>query len=327
MHRKARSNGKLSTYLSAASGRQCACHNSVAGEGGKTNLTFIVPLGTGGALDRLARRVADHLPDVSDYRVNVENRPIKGGNDGYQDFLSSPVDGSTVLTWFLPGAANYSAGFDVDDLAIINVQEIEPPILVARSDLGWATLADIVAEARRRPNELRLGAGGNRMVAVRQFEKLGIKVRLVEYPSGGKARAGLLRGEIELTLGSLKAMRKLGDNITPLAIMAPRRLRLWSEVPTIVEAVKFAKAKPVFGSAYRFFAVRREVKESHPDAFNKLVKAFERLTVEHEPFREASGGHTQWFGPLQSASLVARAHAQFLDLKSTDIVPATYPKR
>lgn len=278
-------------------------------------------------MDKLARRVAKYLPDVSDYQIAVENRPIRGDDDGYRDFLSMPADGSTVLAWFQPGAANYRPGFNVDDLAIINVQEIEPPILAARRDLGWSTFGDFIAEARRRPGELRFGGGGNKLAAVRQLEELGVDVRIIDYPSGGKARAGLLNGEIDLTLGSLKAIRKLGDNAKPLAILAPRRLRLWPEIPTIVEAVKPFGAKPMFGSAYRFFAVRREVKENHPAVFERLVDAFERLTLQSVPFREASGGHTRWFGPAESTSLVSRAHAQFLALKESTITPAGYRKK
>ncbi|MEZ5935288.1 MAG: tripartite tricarboxylate transporter substrate-binding protein [Alphaproteobacteria bacterium] len=290
-----------------------------------TDLTFIVPLGSGGALDKLARRVAKYLPDVSGYSVNVENRLIKGDSDGYQDFLKRPADGSTVLVWFEPAAATYEGNFHLDDLAVINVQEIEPPILAARSDLGWTTLAEVAAEAGKRPNEIRIGAGkagGHLMATRRQFAELGIKIREVDYASGGKARKGLLAGEVELTVGSLKAIRDLGELVTPLAIMAPRRLRLWPEIPTIVEAVRFAKAKPVFGSAYRFFAVRREVKETKPEVFAKLTEAFRRLTLDHEPFREASDGDMQWFGPADSSSLVARAHAHFLDLKQDMILPA-----
>lgn len=291
------------------------------------DLTFIVPLGEGGALDKLARRVAKYLPEVSDYSIDVENRLIKGESDGYRDFLDRSADGSTVLTWFQPAAASYGPGFDIDDLAVINVQEIEPPIFAARSDRGWATLEDFVAEARRRPNEFRIGAGqagGNLLIMMRQFEALGIKVQEVDYASGGKARKGLLRGEVDLTIGALKAIRKLGRDVTPLAIMAPRRLRLWPEIPTIGEAVKFSGVKPIFGSSYRFFAVRREVKDNRPAVFAKLVDAFERLTLEHEPFRQASGGHAQWFGPVESKSLISRAHAHFIDLQQKTIVPATY---
>ncbi|NJO37009.1 MAG: hypothetical protein HC871_04495 [Rhizobiales bacterium] len=160
----------------------------------------------------------------------------------------------------------------------------------------------------------------------RQFEELGVEIRVIDYPSGGKARAGLLKGEIDLTVGALKAIQELGDEVTPLAIMAPRRLRLWPEIPTIVEAVRFAGAKPVFGSSYRFFAVRREVKEDHPDAFAKLVAAFERLTLEHAPFREAANGDAQWFGPADSSNLVARAHAHFLDLQQDVVLPASHPR-
>lgn len=293
-------------------------------------LTFIVPLGEGGALDQMARRIAQYLPEVSAYSVSVENRPIDEGSDGYQDFLGRPADGSTVLVWFEPAATTYGGSFDLNDLAVINVQEIEPPILAVRRDLGLTTFAEVVDEARRRPGQLRLGAGhagGNLQVMQRQFGELGVDVAYVDYESGGQARQGLLSGEIELTVGSLKAIRKLGDSVTPLAIMAPRRLRLWPEIPTIVEAVAFAGAKPVFGSSYRFLAVRREVKENHPEKFAQLTGALQRLTLEHAAFREASDGDVQWFGPADSSSLVARAHAHFLDLQREVIVPASHSRK
>ncbi|MEM7041462.1 MAG: tripartite tricarboxylate transporter substrate-binding protein [Pseudomonadota bacterium] len=297
----------------------------------ESDLTIIVPLGEGGALDRMARTAAGHLPAVGGYDVQVENRLIKGTSDGYRDFLQRPADGSTVLAWFEPAAAKYGDAFDLDDLAIINVQEIEPPIFAARSDLGWRTLEDFVAAARKKPGHYKIGAGkagGNLLIMRRQFEALGISVREVDYASGGKARAGLLRGEIDLTVGALKAIRKLGDEASPLAIMAPRRLRAWPEIPTIVEAVRFADAEPIIGPSYRFFAVRREVKDNHPATFERLVDTFRQLTVEHAPYRDGAGRSTQWFGPAESESLIARAHAHFLDLRQgASILPASHPKR
>jgi len=291
-------------------------------------LTIIVPLGSGGALDKMSRHMAEHLPSAGNFQVKVENRVIKGDSNGYRDFLERPADGLTVLAWFEPAAAYYGEGFSYDDLSIINLQEIEPPILAARADLGWSSMEDFVNEARLNPGKIRIGAGkagGNLLLMKRQFEALGIEITEVDYASGGKARTGLLNSEIELTVGSLKAIKKLGDEAVPLAVMSPRRLRLWREVPNIATAIKFTDAEPIFGASYRFFAVRREVREERPAAFRRLADAMRATTETNDAFLQRYGGHSRWFGPEESAALLRRANAHFLDLRDRKIIPATQP--
>jgi len=291
-----------------------------------SDLTIIVPLGEGGALDKMARNAAKYLPDVGDYRVTVENRVIKGDRDGYQDFLDRPADGSTILAWFEPAASTYKRGVDLDDLAIINVQEIEPPILAARSDLGWKTFEDFVNAAKLRPGYYRIGAGkagGNLDLMERQFRELGIEVKQVDYASGGQARKGITNDEIDLTIGSLKALKKLKSKIIPLVVMAPRRLRLWREVPSISEALAASDAAPIHGASYRFFAVRKQVLALHPETFDGLSSAFKRLNTENEGFLSKYNGQQQWIGHLDGQSLINRIHSHFLDLQEKTIRPAS----
>ena len=122
-------------------------------------IDLIVPLGKGGALDRFARTAEQFLGNGTDLEISVQNFPPKGGEDGYREFLIRPADGSTILAWFEPAAAAYRPNVSLDDLAIINVQEIEPPILAARSDLGWSNLGEMIAALRRTPNQHRFGYG------------------------------------------------------------------------------------------------------------------------------------------------------------------------
>lgn len=287
----------------------------------ENQLTIIVPLGEGGALDKLARRAAKFLPNSGGFEVTVENWVIKGERDGYQEFLGLPTDGKSILAWFEPAAASYSPGVDFDDLSIINVQEVEPPILAARKTAGWTTLAELVAAARQNPGAIRVGAGkagGNLLILARQFKELGIDISEVDYASGGKARKGLLRGEIELTIGSLKALRKMGDSVVPLAVMSPRRLRLWKEVPTIKEALGSEDADAIFGASYRFFAVHRDFETNNPDGFATVVEAFRQMTQDDPLFEEEvkkAGGGRQWFGPVDSTALIARAHSYYLEMR------------
>lgn len=220
-------------------------------------LNVIVPLAAGGALDRVARTVEQFLPHIADVTVTVENHSPKEGKDGYREFMRRPADGSTILAWFEPAAAAYQPNISLDDLAIINVQEIEPPILVASRETGWHDLQDMMAAIRTAPNEYRLGiggrTGGGAILASALLANLDLDVTSVTYGSGGKARKGLARGEVDLTAGSINAVRKLGNKVTALAVFAPRRLRSWPEVPTLREALGPEADHAVSGAVYRFF--------------------------------------------------------------------------
>ena len=272
-------------------------------------LNVIVPLATGGALDRVARTVEQFLPRVADVTVTVENHSPKKGQDGYQEFMRRPADGSTVLAWFEPAAAAYQPDISLDDLAIINVQEIEPPILVASRETGWRNLQDMIAAVREAPNDYKLGIGGRTgggpILASALLANLDLELKSVTYGSGGKARKGLTRGEVDLTAGSINAVRKLGNKVTALAVFAPRRLRSWPEVPTLREALGPEADQAVSGAVYRFFAVHRRFAEEKPEAFLALVENFRRMVQDNEGFRENAaskrvGAH--WFGPMESTS-------------------------
>ncbi len=283
-------------------------------------LNVIVPLGAGGALDRLARTVETFLPNVADVDVTVENYSPKNGEDGYREFMSRPADGSTVLAWFEPAAAAYQPEVSLDDLAIINVQEIEPPILVASRDTGWQDLQDMLAAVRKSPDNYRMGIGGRMgggaILTSALLTNLDLRLTKVTYGSGGKARKGLARGEVDLTAGSINAVRKLGDKVTALAVFSPRRLRSWPEVPTLREALGAEADHGVSGAVYRFLAVHRSFADEKPEAFQALVERFRRMT-EDEGFRKNAterrvGAH--WFGPTESTSLIQRSHQHFRKL-------------
>jgi tripartite-type tricarboxylate transporter receptor subunit TctC len=291
-------------------------------------LDVIVPIGTGGAMDRFARTAEQFLPNVMDIDVSVENIPKEDGQDGYREFLNRPADGTTLLAWFEPAAAAYEPGIALGDLAIINVQEIEPPILAARSAVGWDNLSDMVKALRRTPNKYRFGLGsataGGPLLTTALLNNLDLKIIEARYPSGGKARKAMVRGEVDLTAGSLNALRKLGDQITPLAVFSPRRLRAWPEVPTIQEALGPEADQAVYGAVYRFFAVHRAFAEAEPEAFAKLVEAFRRMTEEDSSFLKNTkerGVGALWFGPTESTSLIQRSHQHFGQLIARQRIP------
>lgn len=281
-------------------------------------LDVIVPFGKGGALDRFARTAEQFLPNVMDVEVSVENFSDKKGQDGYREFLDRPDDGTTLLAWFEPAAAAYAPGVSLEDLAIINIQEIEPPILASRRAVGWNSLQDMVSSVRKSPNKYRFGfggaTGGGPLLTTALLNNLDLKIVEASYASGGSARKAVTRGEVDITAGSLNALRKLGDKITPLAVFSPRRLRAWPEVPTIREALGPEADQAVNGAVYRFFAVRRSFAEAEPEAFARLVEGFRQMTEDDPSFQKNArerGVGALWLGPTESTSLIQRSHQHF----------------
>jgi tripartite-type tricarboxylate transporter receptor subunit TctC len=316
-------NGYVKVYLSAALAIGTVLGGLASPAAAEEKLNIIVPLGIGGALDRFARTAEQFLPNSIDAKVEVENFSPKKGEDGYQAFLDRPADGKTILAWFEPSAAAYEPGMSLDDLAIINVQEIEAPILAARSDLGWTNLQEMIQAIRARPESYRFGvggtAGGGPLLTNALFSNLDIKIHLASYTSGGKARKAVAKGEADFTAGSLNAIRKLGETITPLAVFAPRRQRAWPEVPTIREALGAERDEAVHGAVYRFFAIRKAFAESNPEGFAQLVEAFRRMTRDDPAFQAHSkeqGVGARWFGPKDSTALIRRSHQQYTNLIS-----------
>ena len=176
----------------------------------------------------------------------------------------------------------------------------------------------MIAAVREAPNTYRLGIGGRTgggpLLTSALLANLGLEMTEMIYGSGGKARKGLARGEADLTAGSMTAVRKLGDEIKPLAVFSPRRLRAWPEVPTLSEALGQESHHAVSGAVYRFFAVHRRFAEAEPEAFEMLVESFRRMVEEDRDFSKnasARGVGAHWFGPEESTSLVQRSHQHF----------------
>ena len=169
--------------LSAVTGGFCSAAEA------RDQLNVIVPIAPGGALDRFARTAKHFLPNVIDADIEVENFSPKKGEDGYKAFIDRPADGKTILAWFEPSAAAYGPDMSLDDLAIINVQEMEAPILAARSSLGWRNLRQMIEAMRQKPGAYRLGiggrTGGGTLLTNALINNLDLKISRKAFASGG----------------------------------------------------------------------------------------------------------------------------------------------
>jgi len=214
-------------------------------------IRLIVPYPPGGPLDIVARALADKVKDTLGV-VFIDNKPGAGGNLGADVAARAVPDGTTLV---MGAVATHAINpwlyarlpYDpIRDFTPITGVARVPNVLVmspeVASRLGIASVADLVAYAKRNPGKLNYGSGGNGSaghLAGEMFKaEAGVYMVHIPYAGGNPAQLALLSGQVDLTfdnLASASANIKAG-RLKALAMTTARRSSAMPEVPTIAEA-------------------------------------------------------------------------------------------
>ena len=214
------------------------------------NLTMIVPFPPGGQADLAARPVAAALQRVLGRAVTVENRGGAGGAIGNAAAARAAPDGYTTLMTLssvavLPEAERIwdrRPSYELNQLAPVARVLADPTVLACRGNAPWRNVADLVEDARRRPDTITYGSSGNygtTHVCMEQFAlAAGVKFRHVPYRGGGPALTGLLTGEVDLLPGGPGPARPhvAEGTFRILAGWGRERVPAFPAVPTFIEA-------------------------------------------------------------------------------------------
>jgi len=213
-------------------------------------ITMIVPFPPGGVADTVARPVAEALAKELKVPVVVENRVGAGGALGMGLAARAPADGYTLLLSLssisiLPEAdkiLDRKPAFTLNQFKPIARFTADPTVLVVRADAPWKTLAEFVADAKRRPGTYNYGSSGNYGTMHVPMEMLkasaGFRMTHIPYTGAGPAVLALLGGQVDavasgpstvvqqIKAGKLRALAHWGDK--PLAALP--------EVPSLKQA-------------------------------------------------------------------------------------------
>jgi len=179
----------------------------------------------------------------------VENKAGAAGAAGTQFVAASKPDGYTLLQ----GWTGLSLIPHVDVLmgrpqifgrehfiAIVRLTA-SPPLLVVHADSPWKTPADLIAEAKRRPNELRHSSGGLYGISHIPLELLklaaGFQMRHVPFTGGAPALTALLGKNVEASIcypGVCLPQVRAGK-IRGLVVFGAARLPDYPDVPSVKE--------------------------------------------------------------------------------------------
>ncbi len=207
----------------------------------------IVPFPAGGSTDVLARMVSQKLNESYGQLFIVEDRPGATGTIAGAFVAKSPPDGYTLI---MHSMSTYTAGYLYRKLSydaatafapIVNCT-VNPFYLMSASTLPVKTVADLVALARRRPNELTyatVGMGSGAHLATEMFTAAaGIKAVAVAYKGSMPALTALASGETVFTINNIldgQMFVKQGK-MRGLAVTGAKRSPAVPDVPTLLES-------------------------------------------------------------------------------------------
>jgi tripartite-type tricarboxylate transporter receptor subunit TctC len=208
---------------------------------------ILVPYAAGGAVDVLARTLAQSLSKSWGQQPVIENRAGAGGIVASQTLVQSPADGYTLilvasghpLNQFIYPKLPYDT---FKDFTAITEVASSPLAIVVKKDSGLASLKDMIALAKQKPDELSYGMAGNGTSAHLAGELLKymaqIKVVPVPYKGGAPALMAVIAGEVPISINPLPELlgQLDGGAVRALAVTTAKRAPQLPDVPTVAES-------------------------------------------------------------------------------------------
>ena len=256
-------------------------------------IQVIVPFPPGGVADLVGRPFTSALEKLLKQPVVVVNKTGAGGAVGMQALAASKPDGYTLMV----ALSSISVMPEVDtmfgrppvyklsDFAPIALLSADPTVLVVSAKSPWKTVADFVADAKKRPNEIKYassGVYGTMHVAMEMFaHAAGIKLRHIPTGGGGPALNALLGGHVEAIAGgpNVSIPHIKAGTLRVLAGWGDKRISALPDVPTFKE-LGFKDVEFYIWSG--FFAPA-----ATPEPFIKVLREATAKAVQATEFKSA----------------------------------------
>jgi len=211
-------------------------------------IKWIVPFPPGGAMDVIARSLADVSAKTLGQPVIVINKPGAGGNIGAELVARAEADGYTIMITSIGMATNKylypNLSYDpVKDFAPVSLIAVVPNVLVTNATQPNVTrVTEVIANAKAQPGKLTYasaGLGTSVHLAGEVFTSLAkINMQHVPYKGSGPAVSDLIGGQVNYMFDSITSAKPhiLSGKLRPLGVTTLARSKALPSVPTIAES-------------------------------------------------------------------------------------------
>ncbi|MET4575710.1 Bug family tripartite tricarboxylate transporter substrate binding protein [Ottowia thiooxydans] len=212
-------------------------------------ITLITPTVPGGAMDAVARLVAQRLSPRLGQPVVIDNRPGVGGTLGVGQAVKAQPDGHTLVIaadsylTVSPRLLKGGATQNFKDLVPVIELGAAPMVLVAHPSLKVSNMAEYVAKVRAQPGKIAYASAGlgspHHLNMALLEQQLGLKQNHVPYKGGPQAFNDVLAGHSDLmfiVMSTAEPHIKSGA-LLPLGVSGAKRLPDFPSIPAISEEV------------------------------------------------------------------------------------------
>jgi tripartite-type tricarboxylate transporter receptor subunit TctC len=211
-------------------------------------IKLIITWPVGGFADTLGRAVASQLGPILGQQIVVENRGGANGMIGADAVAKAAPDGYTLMFQSVTshainptmyGKTPYSTEKDIVPLAVV---ASVPMLLVANPNLPAKNIAELIALAKKKPDELSYASFGNGSASHLAGElftnQAGIKMTHIPYKGGAPAITDTLSGQVQMSFSAFGVAlpHVKSGKLIALGTTGPTRAKLLPDVPTIEEA-------------------------------------------------------------------------------------------
>jgi tripartite-type tricarboxylate transporter receptor subunit TctC len=223
------------------------CHHAGAQTYPARPIKIVVPATTGGAIDLIARSLAEKMSGSIGQPVIVENKPGAANNLGTDFVAKSPPDGYTLVIVASSHATNKwlykSLPYDpVKDFEPVVYTHVVPLLLAVHPSVGAKNVQELAAWIRANPDKAvyaSSGPGSSLHMAAELFMSMTkTKMQHVPYKGSSAAHPDLLAGRTAMIFDTVTAIRphvKSGA-LRGIAVTTLKRSSAFPELPTIAES-------------------------------------------------------------------------------------------
>jgi putative tricarboxylic transport membrane protein len=230
-------------------------------------IEFIIPAGTGGGADQMARLIAGiaEKHKLSPQPIAAINKAGGAGAEGFLYVKGKKGDAHTIvitLSNLFTTPLHTGVPFNWKDLSPVARLALDNFILWVNAETPYKTAKDYVAAVKERSggdNRMKMGGTGSaqedQIITVQLEQALGLKFSYVPFKGGGEVCVNLVGGHVDSTVNNpieCVSHWKAG-RVRPLAVFAGERIpdADWKDIPTVKEAlganIQYNMLRGIFG--------------------------------------------------------------------------------
>jgi putative tricarboxylic transport membrane protein len=228
-------------------------------------IEFIIPAGTGGGADQMARLIAGAAEKhkLSPRSIIVMNKSGGAGAEGFLHVKGKKGDAHTIiitLSNLFTTPLHTGVPFSWKDLTPVARLALDQFILWVNAESPYKTAKEYLAAVKEKNGTAKMAGTGSaqedQIITIQLEQALGVKFTYVPFKGGGEVCVNLVGKHVDSTVNNPIecASQWKANRVRPLAVFDAARIpeAEWKDIPTIKEALgvdlQYNMLRGIFGA-------------------------------------------------------------------------------